>query len=147
MRLQAIDKEGKEFETDTEKWNESRTVLYFYPKDSTSGCTKEACDFRDNMGRLTAMAEVVGVSPDSIVSHKKFQQKQGLNFTLVADTEHLLAEHFGVWKEKSMYGRTYMGIERSTFILDGRGRVLREWRKVKVAGHVEEVMRALKELA
>ena len=120
-----------------------KTVLYFYPKDNTSGCTKEACDFRDNMNRLTEYAEVIGVSSDSIASHQKFQQKQGLNFTLVADINHELAQKYGVWKEKSMYGRKYMGIERSTFILDKNGNIIKEWRKVKVSGHVDEVLQTL----
>jgi len=115
-------------------------VLYFYPKDNTSGCTKEACDFRDNMSRLLPYANVIGVSPDSIASHQKFQQKQSLNFTLLADVEHKLAEKYGVWKEKSMYGRKYMGIERSTFVLNAQGKIIKEWRKVKVSGHVDEVL-------
>lgn len=115
MRLQSIDKEGNEIELDLNDCLGKRVVLYFYPKDNTSGCTQEACDFRDNINRLTNYATVIGVSPDSIKSHKSFREKQGLNFTLLSDTEHLLAEEFGVWKEKSMYGRKYMGIERSTF--------------------------------
>lgn len=140
MILAAIDKEGKEVEFDEKSLNGRRTVLYFYPKDNTSGCTKEACDFRDNMNRLLPLVEVIGVSPDSVSSHQKFQQKHGLNFMLVADTEHELAAKYGVWKEKSMYGRKYMGIERSTFVIDAKGKIEREWRKVKVAGHVEEVL-------
>ena len=146
MVLSATDKSGQPFDFDEESLKGKITVLYFYPKDNTSGCTKEACDFRDNMNRLTALAEVVGVSPDSVASHMKFQQKQSLNFVLVADTNHELAEKYGVWKEKSMYGRKYMGIERSTFILDKDGKIVREWRKVKVSGHVDEVLSALKEL-
>lgn len=94
---------------------------------------------RDNLNRLTVFATVVGVSPDSLASHQKFQQKQNLNFTLVADTEHILAEKYQVWKEKSMYGRKYMGIERSIFILDKQGNIIKEWRKVNVSGHVDEV--------
>ncbi len=143
MILQAIDKNGKPTEFDEQKLRGKTTVLYFYPKDNTSGCTKEACDFRDNMSRLTAAAEVIGVSPDSATSHQKFQQKQNLNFMLVADVNHELAEKYGVWKEKSMYGRKYMGIERSTFIIDAAGKIVKEWRKVKVAGHVDEVLAAL----
>ncbi|MBP5352151.1 MAG: peroxiredoxin [Alphaproteobacteria bacterium] len=140
MKLQAIDKNGQEFDFDENNLKNKRTVLYFYPKDNTSGCTKEACDFRDNMSRLTPYAEVIGVSPDSVASHQKFQQKQSLNFTLVSDVEHLLAEKYLVWKQKSMYGRQYMGIERSTFILNEKGEVIKEWRKVKVPGHVDEVL-------
>lgn len=143
MNLQAIDKNGKEITFSEKDFLGHRTVLYFYPKDNTSGCTKEACDFRDNLNRLSAHANVIGVSPDSITSHQKFQQKQGLNFTLVADINHELAEKYGVWKEKSMYGRKYMGIERSTFILDEKGKIIKEWRKVKVAGHVDEVLNSL----
>ena len=118
-------------------------ILYFYPKDNTSGCTQEACDFRDNINRLTNYATVIGVSPDSIKSHKSFKEKQSLNFILLSDPEHKLAEEFEVWKEKSMYGRKYMGIERSTFILDKNGKIEKEWRKVKVKGHVDEVIEYL----
>lgn len=143
MVLEAIDKDGKEITFSEKDFVGHRTVLYFYPKDNTSGCTKEACDFRDNLNRLLAHANVIGVSPDSIASHQKFQQKQGLNFTLVADINHELAEKYGVWKEKSMYGRKYMGIERSTFILDEKGKIIKEWRKVKVAGHVDEILNSL----
>ena len=143
MVLEAIDKDGKEITFSEKDLIGHRTVLYFYPKDNTSGCTKEACDFRDNLNRLSAHANVIGVSPDSIASHQKFQQKQGLNFTLVADINHELAEKYGVWKEKSMYGRKYMGIERSTFILDEKGKIIKEWRKVKVAGHVDEILNSL----
>jgi len=143
MMLQAIDKNGKEFTFNEQDLKGKKTVLYFYPKDNTSGCTKEACDFRDNMSRLLPYAEVIGVSPDSIASHQKFQQKQNLNFTLVSDPDHELAIKYGVWKEKSMYGRKYMGIERSTFILNEQGKVIKEWRKVKVPGHVDEVLKTL----
>ena len=113
---------------------------YFYPKDNTSGCTQEACDFRDNINRLVNYAVVIGVSPDSIKSHKSFKEKQNLNFVLLSDTEHKLAEALGVWKEKSMYGRKYMGIERSTFVLDENLNIIKEWRKVKVKGHIAEVL-------
>ena len=143
MILQAVDKNGNVMEYNTEIRSKELTILYFYPKDNTSGCTKEACDFRDNMNRLLQYAEVVGVSPDNIVSHQKFQQKQGLNFILVADVEHKLAEQYSVLKEKSMYGRKYMGIERSTFVLNSQGEVIKEWRKVKVNGHVDEVLNFL----
>lgn len=140
MKLQGIDKDGNEIEIALKDCLGKRVVLYFYPKDNTSGCTQEACDFRDNINRLTKYVTVIGVSPDSIKSHKSFREKQGLNFTLLSDTEHLLAEEFGVWKEKSMYGRKYMGIERSTFILDADGNIEQEWRKVKVKGHVDDVI-------
>ncbi len=143
MILPAIDKDGNITEFNEKDLIGKKTVLYFYPKDNTSGCTKEACDFRDNMSRLTAYANVIGVSPDSITSHQKFQQKQNLNFMLIADVNHELAEKYGVWKEKSMYGRKYMGIERSTFIINSQGEIEKEWRKVKVAGHVDEVLAVL----
>ena len=140
MILEAIDKNGKPSEFNEDDLKGKRTVLYFYPKDNTSGCTKEACDFRDNMNRLLTYATVIGVSPDSVSSHQKFQQKQNLNFALVSDINHELTEKYGVWKEKSMYGRKYMGIERSTFILNERAEIIKEWRKVKVSGHVEEIL-------
>lgn len=147
MDLAAIDKNGKEISFNEENLIGQTTVLYFYPKDNTSGCTKEACDFRDNLSRLSPHATVIGVSPDTVVSHQKFQQKQSLNFTLIADVDHTLATKYDVWKEKSMYGRKYMGIERSTFILDKHGNILREWRKVKVPGHVDEILSYLSEIS
>ncbi|MCU0424614.1 MAG: thioredoxin-dependent thiol peroxidase [Candidatus Kapabacteria bacterium] len=119
-------------------------VLYFYPKDDTSGCTAEACDFRDNMQRLTTSGAVVlGVSPDSPKSHDKFKTKYELNFALVSDESHEISENYGVWVEKSMYGRKYMGVERSTFVINPEGIITHEWRKVKVPGHVDEVLAAL----
>ena len=143
-RLPALDADGNEKEFSLHNFKGERVILYFYPKDNTSGCTQEACDFRDNMNRLTQYGKVIGVSPDSIKSHKSFKEKQSLNFILLSDTEHKLAEDFGVWKEKSMYGRKYMGIERSTFILNTDGSIEKEWRKVKVKGHVDEVIDYLK---
>ena len=143
MILPAIDKDGNITEFNEKDLIGKRSVLYFYPKDNTSGCTKEACDFRDNMSRLLAYVNVIGVSPDSITSHQKFQQKQSLNFMLVADVNHELAEKYDVWKEKSMYGRKYMGIERSTFIINQQGKIEKEWRKVKVSGHADEVLTEL----
>ncbi|CDE60621.1 alkyl hydroperoxide reductase/ Thiol specific antioxidant/ Mal allergen [Fusobacterium sp. CAG:439] len=140
LKLQGLDKDGNENEYTLADFKGQKVVLYFYPKDNTSGCTQEACDFRDNMNRITSSAVVIGVSPNDIKSHKKFKEKQDLNFILLADTEHILSEAFGVWKEKSMYGKKYMGIERSTFILDENGSIVHEWRKVKVNGHVDEVL-------
>lgn len=111
-------------------------VLYFYPKDDTSGCTAQACEFRDDLPRFDSLeVAILGVSPDSITSHMKFRDKYGLNFPLLADEDHAVAEAYGVWKEKSMYGRTYMGIERSTFLIGGDGRIEHAWRKVKARGH------------
>ncbi len=136
----ATDENGNEIEISLDNYKGQKIILYFYPKDNTSGCTQEACDFRDNLNRLTSKAQVIGVSPDSIKSHVKFRENHGLNFPLISDPEHKLAEKYGVWKEKSMYGRKYMGIERSTFILDKDGNIEKEWRKVKVKGHVDEVL-------
>jgi len=120
-------------------------VLYFYPKDDTSGCTAEACQFRDlfpKFGRTDAT--VIGISRDSIVSHDKFKKKYKLPFTLAADEQGKVTERYGVWVQKSMYGRKYMGIERSTFLVDGKGVIRGIWRKVKVPGHAEEVLNAIK---
>lgn len=143
IKLQGLDIDGNEKEYSLADFKGKKVVLYFYPKDNTSGCTQEACDFRDNINRLTKYATVIGVSPDSIKSHIKFKEKQILNFVLLSDTEHTLSLAFDVWKEKSMYGRKYMGIERSTFILDENLNIIKEWRKVKVKGHVDEVIKFL----
>ena len=140
IKLQGIDIDGIEKEYSLNDFKGQKVILYFYPKDNTSGCTQEACDFRDNINRLTSFATVIGVSPDSIKSHLKFKEKQSLNFILLSDPEHKLAEAFNVWVEKSMYGRKYMGIERSTFVLDENLSVIKEWRKVKVKGHVDEAI-------
>lgn len=144
MVFEGLDENGNEKQFNLDDFLGKKVVLYFYPKDNTKGCTQEACDFRDNFNRLTPFATVVGVSPDSIKSHKNFREKQGLNFILLSDPEHALAEKFEVWKEKSMYGRKYMGIERSTFILDEKGNIQKEWRKVKVKNHVDEILNYLK---
>ena len=144
MIFEGLDENGNEKQFNLDEFLGKKVVLYFYPKDNTKGCTQEACDFRDNFNRLTPFATVVGVSPDSIKSHKNFREKQSLNFILLSDPDHTLAEKFEVWKEKSMYGRKYMGIERSTFILDEKGNIQKEWRKVKVKGHVDEVINYLK---
>ena len=122
-----------------------QVVLYFYPKDDTSGCTKEACDFRDSLAPIKkAGAVVIGVSKDGKASHQKFIAKYGLPFALLSDEDAAVCNAYGVYKEKSMYGRKYMGIERSTFVIDATGRVKALWRKVKVPGHVDEVLAALK---
>lgn len=122
-------------------------ILYFYPKDDTSGCTAEACAFRDSLPDFTgADAVVIGVSKDSVSSHDKFKKKYELTFTLGSDAEGDVCERYGVWVEKSMYGRKYMGIERATFLIDGAGLVRRAWRKVKVPGHAADVLAALKTL-
>ncbi|MEZ5669493.1 MAG: thioredoxin-dependent thiol peroxidase [Alphaproteobacteria bacterium] len=122
-------------------------VLYFYPKDDTPGCTKEACGFRDAMPDFSAVdAVVIGVSKDSPGSHDKFKAKFDLNFALGSDQDGTVCEAFGTWVEKSMYGRKYMGIDRATFLIDKSGVVRNVWRKVKVPGHVEEVLAAAKAL-
>ncbi len=116
-------------------------VLYFYPKDDTSGCTTEACEFRDLFPRFdSAKAVILGVSPDSVKSHVKFKTKFELPFTLLADTEKTVAQAYDVWKEKSMYGKKYMGVERTTFVIDAQGKVAHIFSKVKPTGHGEEVM-------
>jgi thioredoxin-dependent peroxiredoxin len=118
-----------------------KVILYFYPKDDTSGCTTQACEFRDTVPELdTRGATVLGVSPDSAASHRKFKEKHGLNFPLLVDDDHQVAEAYGVWKEKSMYGRKYWGIERSTFLIDEEGRIERAWRKVRPKGHAQAVL-------
>lgn len=122
-------------------------VLYFYPKDDTPGCTKEACAFRDRHSEIEGLGAVVlGVSPDDVASHGKFTEKFQLNFPLLADTDHALAEKFGAWREKNMYGKKSMGVQRSTFLIDGSGTVVKVWKKVSVDGHDEQVIEALKEL-
>jgi peroxiredoxin Q/BCP len=122
-------------------------VLYFYPKDNTSGCTKEACNFRDEFPDFKKLkAVILGVSPDSVASHKKFADKFELPFSLLSDEKKQVVEKYGVWKEKSMYGRKYMGVERTTFIIDKAGKVKRIFRKVKVAEHNKELLEVLKEL-
>jgi peroxiredoxin Q/BCP len=119
-------------------------VLYFYPKDDTSGCTTQACGIRDAWGEFArAGATVLGVSPDGEASHKKFKAKYELPFTLLADPDHATAESYGVWVEKSMYGRKYMGVERSTFVIDGDGTLRKIMRKVKPATHADDVLAAL----
>jgi len=121
-----------------------KVVLYFYPKDDTPGCTTEACEFRDldrAFGKKGAV--VIGVSPDGEASHEKFRGKFGLPFVLVSDADKKIVEAYGVWKEKSMYGRKYMGVERTTFLIDEKGRIAGVWEKVKVKGHAEEVLAAV----
>ena len=123
-------------------------VIYFYPKDATPGCTVEACDFRDQQPDFAKSGiPVIGISPDPLTSHAKFIAKQKLNFVLLADEDHVLAEKLGVWGEKSMYGKTFMGIIRSTFLVGADGVIVKEWRKVKVDGHVAEVLAEAEKVA
>lgn len=122
-------------------------IIYFYPKDMTPGCTTEACDFRDNMAKLKrAGVQVLGVSPDPVDRHNKFIDKHDLNFVLLADEDKKLIEKAGLWVEKNMYGKKMMGVLRSTFLVDADGNIFKEWRKVKVKGHVDEVLEAAKAL-
>ena len=122
-----------------------KVVLYFYPKDMTSGCTQEACDFRDSFPHFEKLdAVVLGVSVDPVKMHKKFSDKYELPFTLLSDENKEVVEKYGVWKEKSMYGRKYMGIERTTVVIDENGKIIKIFPKVKVNGHVEEVLAVLK---
>ncbi len=122
-------------------------ILYFYPKDDTSGCTTEAVDFSGLTAEFEKLgATVIGVSPDSVKSHDKFAAKHNLSVVLAADEEHKALEAYGVWKEKSMYGKTYMGVERSTFLIDKSGKIADVWRKVKVPGHAEAVLKAAQAL-
>jgi len=122
-------------------------VLYFYPKDDTPGCTTEAKGFTEHADAFAAAGAVVmGVSKDSVAKHDNFRDKYALNLALLSDEHDQVCEAYGVWGEKSMYGKTFMGIERATFLIDGAGRIAREWRKVKVPGHVEEVLDAVKAL-
>lgn len=122
-------------------------ILYFYPKDDTPGCTKQACAFRNDMAALEALdAVVIGISKDTPAKHDKFIHKYELNFPLASDEDGVVCDAYGVWKEKSMYGKTFMGIERTTFLIDKDGKIAALWRKVKVPGHAGDVRSALKEL-
>jgi len=159
VREHAMLNEGdkaQDFELPTESGNTFKlldfkgkgVVLYFYPKDDTSGCTLEAKDFSSFAADFRkAGVEVVGLSPDSVESHRKFTRKYNLAVRLAADEDKAVANAYGVWVEKSMYGRKFMGVERSTFLIDKTGRIARIWRKVKVPGHAEEVLAAARALA
>ena len=132
---------------DIKDFRPNMVVLFFYPRDNTSGCTREAKDFTEKIELFNNLnINVFGISKDSITSHEKFIKKQNLTIPLLSDEAGSVCEDFGVWKEKSMYGKIYMGIERSTFIIDGSGSVTHEWRKVKVANHVAEVLETVKKL-
>ena len=126
----------------------SPVVLYFYPKDDTPGCTREACAFRDQKAKLKKHGAIVlGVSPDTVDSHGKFRDKYKLNFPLLADLDHKVAEKYGAWREKNMYGKKSMGIQRSTYLIDAAGKVAKVWKRVKVDGHDVQVLAALADLA
>ena len=123
-----------------------KVVLYFYPKDMTSGCTQEACDFRDAFPEFEKLdAVILGVSPDPVARHQKFKEKYDLPFRLLSDEEKKVLEKYGVWQEKSMYGRKYMGVVRTTVVIDEKGRIMKIFPKVKVKGHVEEVKKVLEQ--
>ena len=122
----------------------SEVVLYFYPKDDTPGCTKEACSFRDSFPHFTKEGvQILGVSNDDLDSHSKFRKKYNLNFPLLSDPDHVVSEEYGVYKSKNMYGKSFMGIERSTFIIDKDGRIKKIFRRVQVDGHTDEIMKNL----
>ncbi|HZO54345.1 MAG TPA: thioredoxin-dependent thiol peroxidase [Bryobacteraceae bacterium] len=144
-KITAVDDEGKPFKLSDHKG--SIVVLYFYPKSDTPGCTTEACEFRDAAPAITRKkAIVVGVSPDPVRNQAKFKTKYGLPFTILADEDHKIADDYGVWQEKSMYGRKYMGVARTTFVIDAKGKVAKIFEKVKPAGHAAEVLAAIDEL-
>jgi len=144
FNLPGIDEDGAEKKFSLKDLKGKKVVLYFYPRDNTPGCTQEACDFRDNMAKLKKDALVLGVSPDSVESHRKFRDKFGLEFPLLSDADRAAANAYGAWGEKTMYGKNSMGIIRSTFLIDEKGVLVKAWRKVKVAGHVDEVLGAIK---
>lgn len=123
-----------------------KVILYFYPKNMTPGCTQEACEFRDVHDQITALGAVVlGISPDPVASHVKFTEKNSLPFPLLSDVDHKVSEMFGVWQLKKLYGKEFMGIVRSTFLIDEQGILVEEWRKVRVKGHVEKTLAELSE--
>lgn len=123
-------------------------VLYFYPKDDTPGCTRQACAFRDRQGQLSKLGvAVLGVSADNVASHARFRDKHKLNFPLLADVDHAVAERYGAWREKNLYGKKSMGIQRSTFLIDASGKVAKVWKRVQVDGHDAQVVEAIKALA
>ena len=126
------------------QWSGAPLIIYFYPKDDTPGCTKEACAFRDSAKSLEKHgAKVIGISCDPPASHAKFRDKYELNFPLLADVDHEVAEKFGAWREKNMYGKKSMGVQRSTFLIDAKGKVAKVWKKVQVDGHAEDVLQAI----
>ncbi len=142
--LKGIDEKGEEKEFCLKDFKGKKVILYFYPKDNTPGCTTEACDFRDNMNVLANMGyTVLGVSPDSVNSHKKFKEKYDLNFILLSDPDKSVAESYGAFGEKKMYGKVTKGIIRSTFLIDEDGNIARAWYNVKAKGHVEKVLKEL----
>ena len=144
--INSVDQNGEKITLD--QYKGKKLVLYFYPKDSTPGCTTEGQNFRDLKGKFTRANTVIfGLSRESIKSHENFKKKEKFNFDLISDPDETICKQYDVIKEKSMYGRKYMGVERSTFLIDSKGKLVKEWRKVKVTGHAEEVLEAAKDLA
>lgn len=139
--------DGKGSKRSLKEFLGKKVVLYFYPKDNTSGCTQESCDFRDVFPKFNKLdAVVIGISPDSVESHRKFAEKYSLPFILLSDENKKVVEKYEVWKEKNMYGRKYMGVERTTFLIDKKGVIRKIYPKVKVKGHAEQVLLDLKEI-
>lgn len=149
FKLEGVTPENvvKEFTLDDFLQDGKYLILYFYPKDNTSGCTKEACDFRDNMNRLVNRANVVGVSADSIKSHIKFKDLYGLNFVLLSDPKKVVIRQYKAFGEKNLYGKLMEGIIRSTFIISPSKKIIKVWHKVKVTGHVDEILKELDKLS
>ncbi len=144
FKLNGLDEKGKQREYTLKGSLGKKLILYFYPRDNTPGCTTEACDFRDNMNRIAKKdVTVLGVSPDSLDSHRNFKEKHGLGFPLLSDPEKSVAEKYGAYGEKVMYGKVTKGIIRSTFLIDEKGEVKKAWRGVRAKGHVEEILKAL----
>ncbi|WP_420264748.1 peroxiredoxin [Candidatus Magnetominusculus dajiuhuensis] len=146
FQLTGIDENGLERDftlSDLLKGGKNRLVLYFYPRDNTPGCTQEACDFRDNLNRLLPYAHVVGVSADSVESHKKFKDRHALNFPLLSDPQHKAMEAYGAWGQKISYGKQTTGVIRSTFIIDSDGTIIKHYKAVKAKGHVEKILEYL----
>ncbi len=145
--LEGIDQEGKEGKFCLKDLLQGPMVLYFYPKDDTPGCTQEACDFRDSMNTLSSMGiKVIGISPDSVDSHKKFKEKHKLNFFLLSDSQKEVAKLYYAYGKKKMYGKETEGIIRSTFLIDKKGDVKKAWYNVKAKGHVADVLKKIKEI-
>ncbi len=143
--LVGVNEEGEEAEFCLRDFRGSKLILYFYPKDNTPGCTTEACDFRDSMEILLGRGyRVVGVSPDSVASHRRFREKHGLNFPLLSDPDSTVAKAYGAYGEKKVCGRTTEGVIRSTFLIDEEGRVRKAWYRVKAKGHVAQILEELK---
>ncbi len=146
--LKGLSPQGEEVEVSLDDFlgKGKLIVLYFYPRDNTPGCTTEACDFRDSMNRVGERAVVLGVSPDSLASHRKFKEKHGLNFYLLSDPEKKVMEAYGAFGEKKMYGKVTKGVIRSTFIIGPDGTILKAWRNVKAKGHVDKVVKELEKI-